>query len=163
MTRRLAAVSQVTAAAYAKASSTARERQSEGRTTGNRQTGRRLTLYAADARYREAIVDQRKVVILSSRGLFREGLKHLLAREVTPVAVTSAAEVDDLLRREAVDIVILDEEEDLVSNSDFVCRLLATPGRRVISVSLAVNEIHIYQHQRVANASPEALIAAISQ
>ncbi len=146
---------------YAQLWSAEQECLGESRTTEYRHSWRRLTLAPAVSEYQEAIVDQRNVVILSSRGLFREGLKHLLAHKATVALAISPAEVEALLRREPIDLVILDQEDDSASNSDFVCQLLSTPGRRVITVSLDVNEIHIYQHHQVAHASPEALIAAV--
>ena len=107
-------------------------------------------------------MSQRRVVILSSRGLFREGLKHLL----TDVAVATTAafpeEVKDLMRHEAIDTVILDQEDYLVTQSDFICELLSSPGTRVFTVGLDVRDIQIYRHEEITQASAEALVAAVA-
>jgi len=54
------------------------------------------------------IVSQRRVVILSSRGLFREGLRHLLTDVAVATTATFPQEVKDLMRHETIDTVILD-------------------------------------------------------
>jgi len=103
------------------------------------------------------------VIILSSRGLFREGLKHLLAEVAVATTAAVPEEVKDLLRHDAIDTLILDEEEDSVTHSDFICYLLLSrPGTRVFTVGLEVRDIQIYRHEEIAQASPEALVAAVA-
>ena len=107
-------------------------------------------------------MSQRHVVILSSRGLFREGLKRLLADVASVALAPSIEEVEELVGRKPVDTVILDQGDRSTSDDDFVCQLLSEPNIRIITVGLDVRDIHIYQHRQVAQASPEALIAAVA-
>ena len=107
-------------------------------------------------------MSQRHVVILSSRGLFREGLKRLLADVASVALATSIEEVEELVGRKPVDTVIVDQEDRSISYDDFVCQLLFMPNMRVVTVGLDVRDIHIYRHRQVAQASPEALIAAVA-
>ena len=108
------------------------------------------------------IVSQRRVVILSSRGLFREGLKHLLADTAVTTTATFPQEVKDLMRHEKIDTVILDQEDNSVAHSDFICELLSSPGTRVFTVGLDVRDIQTYRHEEIAQASAEALVAAVA-
>ena len=107
-------------------------------------------------------MSQRRVVILSSRGLFREGLKRLLADTAVATTATSPEEVKDQMRHEAIDTVILDQEDNSVAHSDFICELLSSPGTRVFTVGLDVRDIQTYRHEEIAQASAEALIAAVA-
>ena len=108
-------------------------------------------------------MSQRRVVILSSRGLFREGLKHLLTEVAVATTAAFPEEVKDLLHHEAIDTLILDQEDDSVSHSDFLCYLLLSrPGTRVFTVGLEVSDIQIYRHEEIAQASAEALVAAVA-
>ena len=104
---------------------------------------------------------QRYVIILSTRGLFREGLNRLLAEVATVASAASPEEVEELLHSQPVDAVIIDREDNSVAHRDFVCHLLFVPNTRVITVGLDVRDIQIYQHEQVAQASPEALISAV--
>ncbi len=108
-------------------------------------------------------MSRRRVVILSSRGLFREGLKHLLADTAVTTTATFPEEVRDLMRHQAIDTLILDQEDNSVTHSDFVCHLLLSrPGTRVFTVGLDVRDIQIYRHEEIAQASAEALVAAVA-
>jgi DNA-binding NarL/FixJ family response regulator len=110
-----------------------------------------------------AIVSQRNVIILSSRGLFREGIKRLLADVADVSLATSRAEVRDQLRNRPIDTVIVDQQDAPAAYGDLIWQLLSWPAMRVITVSLDMTDIQIYQHQQVTQASPEALIAAVTQ
>jgi len=110
-----------------------------------------------------ASVSQRNVIILSSRGLFREGIKRLLADVADVSLATSRAEVQDLLRDQSIDTVIVDQQDTPAAYGDLIWQLLSWPGMRVITVGLDMTDIQIYQHQQVIQASPEALIAAVVQ
>ena len=79
----------------------------------------------------------------------------------TVASATSPEEVEDLLRSQPVDTVIIDQEDNSAAHRDFVCHLLFVPNTRVITVGLDVRDIQIYQHEQVAQASPEALVAAV--
>jgi DNA-binding NarL/FixJ family response regulator len=103
------------------------------------------------------------VVILSSRGLFREGLKHLLADNAVATTTAFPEEVKDMLRHEAIDTVILDQEEDSVSQRGFICELLSRPGTRVFTVGLDGRDIQVYRHEEIAQASVEALVSAVAR
>lgn len=108
-------------------------------------------------------MSQRNVIILSSRGLFREGIKRLLADVADVSLATSRAEVQDLLRDQSIDTVIVDQQDTPAAYGDLIWQLLSWPGMRVITVGLDMTDIQIYQHQQVIQASPEALIAAVVQ
>lgn len=108
-------------------------------------------------------MSRRSVIILSSRGLFREGIKRLLADVADVALAASQAEVQDRLRYQRVDTVIVDQQHTPAAYGDFIWQLLSRPGMRVITVSLDLTDIQIYQHQQVKQASPEALIAAVAQ
>lgn len=106
---------------------------------------------------------QKNVIILSSRGLFREGIKRLLADVAHVSFTTSWAEVQNRLRKQPVDAVIVDQQDAPAAYGDLIWDLLSRPGIRVITVSLDLTDIQIYHHQQVIQASPEALIAAVAQ
>ena len=108
-------------------------------------------------------MSQRNVIILSSRGLFREGIKRLLTDVAQVALATSRAEVQERLRKQAIDAVIVDQQDAPAAYGDLIWQLLSWPAMRVIAVSLDMTDIQIYQHQQVTQASPEALIAAVAQ
>ena len=105
---------------------------------------------------------QRYVIILSTRGLFWEGLNRLLADVAKVASATSPEDVEDLLSSQPVDTVILDQEHNSVTHSDFICELLSSPGIRIFIVGLDVRDIQIYRHEEIAQASAEALVAAVA-
>lgn len=108
------------------------------------------------------------VLIVSSNGLFREGLRHILASsaDLPPTRqTTSLQEAEELARTKQVDIVILeaaDETEGQDSGTEAVTRLLAIPGVRVISVSLKTGDMRVYRQERVEEVSVEDLVAALN-
>jgi DNA-binding NarL/FixJ family response regulator len=107
------------------------------------------------------IVSSKRVAIISSRGIFRDGLKHLLAKVALVELVDSIEEVEDLIHKQQVDVVIIDRAEDQMTDDKIVSRLLSVPGIRVITVSLEADDMRIYQHSKVGEASVEDLVAAV--
>lgn len=103
----------------------------------------------------------KRVVIVSSQGLFRDGLKQMLARVAQVHLASSCGEAEELARAQKVDVMIVDQADDQVIGNEAISRLLSLPRMKVITVSLAAGDLQIYQHERVVEASPEALIAAV--
>lgn len=110
----------------------------------------------------------KRVLIVSSHGLFREGLKHILA-DTTDLTLTrhatSLQEAEDLARSEKVDVVIIDqadEAEGQESRAAAITRLLAIPELRVITVGLNSGDLCVYRQERVEEASVEDLVAALN-
>lgn len=107
------------------------------------------------------------VVIVSANGLFREGLKRLLAKTALIKLATSIQGAEVMARTQNVDVVIVDQADDQATRSEVISHLLSIPGLRVITVSLEADHIQVYyprghtQHREVSGASEEALIAAI--
>ena len=110
----------------------------------------------------------KRVLIVSSNGLFREGLKHILGKsadlelmEHTP----SLREAEELAQEKQIDVVILEQVEEtdrLEKRADAVTRLLSIPGVRVISVDLNSADMWVYKQERVEEVSVEDLMAALS-
>lgn len=105
---------------------------------------------------------QKRVVIVSSQGLFRDGLRRMLASVAQVEAVSSRREAEDLARASTVDVIIVDQEDDQLAGDEVVARWPALPGMRVIVVSLEAGDLQIYQREQVVGASPEALVAAVT-
>ena len=105
----------------------------------------------------------KRVVILSSHALFREGLKHLLADVATVTLAASPEEVADRLRDRQIDIVIVDHNDDETIGSEVMARWLDTPNLRIITVRLDVTDMQIYDHRHIGPASPADLIAAVTE
>jgi len=106
-------------------------------------------------------VSLKRVVVISSYALFRDGLKRLLVKVASVQMADSIEEVEELVSQQKVDTVIVDQAENQTSNSEIVSRLLSLPGVRVITVSLEGDEMQVYRHQQVGKASVEDLIEAI--
>jgi DNA-binding NarL/FixJ family response regulator len=109
----------------------------------------------------------KRVLVVSSNGLFREGLKHLLS-DVADLSLTrqttSLQEAEELARSNQVDVVILDqaqEAEGQDGRSEVVKLLLAVPRLRVIAVSLDSGDLWVYRQDYVEEASVENLLAAL--
>ena len=110
----------------------------------------------------------KKVLIVSSNGLFREGLKHILA-DTTDLAqmdqVSSLQEAEELVRMGQADVVICvrcdkgEGQECCVNN---ITSLLLRPRVRVIVVSLKTGDLSIYSREKIEEASDEDLVAAIT-
>jgi len=109
----------------------------------------------------------RRVLIVSSNGLYREGLRHILdntAGLTLTRQTTSLQEAEELAREQQVDVVIIDcadETEWQESRTAAVTRLLAIPGVRVISVSINTGDMWVYRQERVEEVSVEDLVAAL--
>lgn len=110
---------------------------------------------------------EKRVLIVSSNGLFREGLKHILSKSHNVELMkysTSLVEAENLAREKKVDVVILEQVEDTEGSSkraEVVARLLAIPDIRVISIGLDTGDMWIYKQERVAEVSTEDLLSAI--
>ena len=103
----------------------------------------------------------KQVVIISSHGLFRDGLKRLLVNVAQVELAASIEKVEELARKQQVDAVIIDQEESQMRDRAVISRLLSLPGVRVITVSLEAGDMQIYQHEQVGAASVEDLVAAV--
>ena len=101
------------------------------------------------------------VAIISSRGIFRDGLKRLLAKVALVELVNSIEEVEELMRKQQVDVVIIDRAEDQMTDDETISRLLSISGMRIITVSLEADDMQIYQRKQVGEASVEDLVAAV--
>lgn len=109
----------------------------------------------------------KRVLIVSSNGLFREGLKRVLA-DTSNLTLTSHAtslqEAEDLAQSQEVDVVIIDhadEAEEQEIRAATIARLLAVPEMRVITVGLNSGDLCVYRQERVEEASVEDLVAAL--
>lgn len=112
-------------------------------------------------------MSEKRILIVSSNGLFREGLKHILANTADlPVTrqTTSLQEAEELVHSKEVNVVIIDEAgeaEERESRADAITRLLLMPNARVITVSLNTGGLSVYRQERVEEASVEDLVAAL--
>lgn len=106
-------------------------------------------------------VSLKRVVVISSYALFRDGLKRLLVKVASVEMADSIEEVEELVSQQKVDAVIVDQAENQISNSEIVSRLLSLPDVRVITVSLEGDEMQVYRYKQVGKASVEDLIEAI--
>ena len=109
----------------------------------------------------------KRVLIVSSNGLFREGLKHILS-DVADFRLSgqtvSLQEAESLARSNQVDVVIIDQAEageGQESRSEAVNRLLAVPCLRVITVGLDSGDLCVYRQDCLEEASVENLVAAL--
>jgi DNA-binding NarL/FixJ family response regulator len=108
-------------------------------------------------------VSHKRVAILSSHALFREGLRHLLTGVATVTLASSPEEVADLLVKGQLDVIVVDQEDDDASCSDVVAEWLTTPDVRIITVRLDSAGMQIYDHRHIGLASPADLIAAVTE
>ena len=110
----------------------------------------------------------KKVLIVSSNWLFREGLKYILNGETDLTLtkqVSSLLEAEELVRMGQVDVVIFvlpDKEEEKESRAETIISLLSRPGIRVVVVSLNGNDLSIYRREQIEEASVEDLVAALA-
>ena len=110
---------------------------------------------------------EKRVLIVSSNGLFREGLKHILGKSPNLELMKLSASLDEaesLARQKKVDVVIIEQVEDAERGTKYteaIARLLAVPGLHVISVGLDTDDMWIYKQTRVKEVSVEDLLAAI--
>ena len=112
-------------------------------------------------------MSDKRVLIVSSNGLFREGLKHILANTADLTATrqtTSLQEAEKLARSGKVNVVIIDQADETKgqeSRAEAVSRLLSVPCLRVITVGLDTGDLWVYKQERVEEASVEDLVAAL--
>jgi len=113
-------------------------------------------------------MSEHDVLIVSSNGLFREALKHILA-DMPNLAhisqVSSLQEAEELMQMRQTDIVIyvLNDEANGKSNyAKAISSLLSRPGLRVIVVSMKSDELCIYRQELIEEASVEDLAAALA-
>jgi len=110
----------------------------------------------------------KKVLIVSSNWLFREGLKYILAGSnglARTDQVSSLLEAEEWVRMGQVDVVIFVLPENAggqESRAKTIISLLSRPGVRVIAVSMKANDIYIYRRERIEEASVEDLVAALA-
>lgn len=126
---------------------------------GKRHIGRRHGL---------GFMSSKQVLIVSTHGLFREGLKHILAGEIDLALAkfaTSIQEAEEQAQAGHVDVVIVAQEYEKdkppLLDKTF-SRLLQIPGLRVIAASLDSGDLWIYRHELVIEASVEDLVAALT-
>ena len=110
----------------------------------------------------------KKVLIVSSNGLFREGLKHILADKIDLAGsadVSSLQEAAELVQMEKADTVIcvLSERPDVKDCcADRVSSLLSRPGVRLLIISLETGDISVFSRECIVEASDEDLVAALA-
>jgi DNA-binding NarL/FixJ family response regulator len=114
------------------------------------------------------LMSGKSVLIISSNGLFREGLKHVLA-DTTDLAqmvqVSTLQEAEEMMRIGQVDVVIIvldDQAEGQEDRAKAITSLLSRPGVRVIVVSMKARDLCIYRQERIEEASVEDLVAALA-
>jgi DNA-binding NarL/FixJ family response regulator len=109
----------------------------------------------------------RRVLIVSHYGLFREGLKRILAASKDLEVVgheQSLPEAEKRVREGGVDVVIVDQAIDVDNHSarsETLSRLLAIPDVQVITVSLETGDMWVYRQERLVQASDDDLVAAL--
>ena len=110
----------------------------------------------------------KNVLIVSSNGLFREGLKHILADRIDLVGstqVSSLREAADLVQLGQFDVVICvlsDTGNGSECCTDKVSSLLTRPGVRLLIVSLKTGDISVFKRERILEASDEDLVSALA-
>ncbi len=113
-------------------------------------------------------MSSKQILIISSRELFREGLKHLLGNisGLAPVLHTdSLQESKNLTRIHQIDIVVIDhadEENNKKAHHETVSQLLRQSNLRVITISLTSGDMWVYRQERVVEASVEDLATALT-
>jgi DNA-binding NarL/FixJ family response regulator len=110
----------------------------------------------------------KRVLIVSSNGLFREGLKHILANTADFTLtrqISALQEAEEIARSNEVDVVIIDQADEAggrESRAAAIARLLTVPNIRVITVGLDTGDLLVYKQERVEEASVEDLVAALN-
>jgi DNA-binding NarL/FixJ family response regulator len=93
----------------------------------------------------------KRILIVSSHGLFREGLKRTLAEKVDLAFAkhtTSVREAEELLGAQEIDVVIVDQSDDQIGSGESISLLLSYPGVRVITVKPNSGDLWIHRQQR---------------
>ncbi|MCP5101418.1 MAG: response regulator transcription factor [Chloroflexi bacterium] len=113
-------------------------------------------------------MSSKQILIVSSRELFREGLKLLLGSisGLAPVLhADSLQESEKIARTQKVDIVIIDHADETTNkeaHQETVSYLLRQPNIRVITISLTSGDMWVYRQERVTAASVEDLATALT-
>lgn len=108
------------------------------------------------------------MLIVSSNGLFREGLKHVLAGTADldqAQNVCTLQEAEELVSLGQANIVIFassDNMEGAEISASTISPLLSRPGVRVIVASLNEGGLTVYRRERVDGTSVDDLVAALS-
>ena len=105
----------------------------------------------------------KRVALLSSHALFREGLRHLLASVATVTLASSPEEVAALLVNGQLDVIVVDQEDDDAICGDVMAGWLTTPDVRIIIVRLDATGMQVHDHRHIGYASPADLIAAVTE
>jgi DNA-binding NarL/FixJ family response regulator len=109
----------------------------------------------------------KRVLIVSPHGLFREGLRHLLA-DVTSLVIigqiTSLQEAEALARTQKVDAVIIEQVDNVNDETGrAISRLLSLPGMCVITVSLNTDEMRVYRQEQMIKMTAADLVIALTE
>lgn len=110
-----------------------------------------------------AVSTRKRVAILSSRGLFREGLRGILAEAARISVAASPEEIAGRLQSHEIDVVILDQEDGAPIDGDLLALWLAIPDVRIITVRLDAHDVQIYHHRQIAHATPQDLIDLVRE
>lgn len=113
-------------------------------------------------------MSSKQILIVSSRELFREGLKHLLG-DISDLAsvlhTNSLQESKNIVRTQKADIVIIDHADEANSKEahhETVSYLLRQHNIRVITISLASGDMWVFRQEKVVAASMEDLATALT-
>ena len=104
-----------------------------------------------------------RVMLLSSRALFRESLRDLLSRQPQVQIVGSAASEDEateLFNELDPDSILIDRGD--MSLSGAATRLLNQSASRIVEVAMEDRGLTVYSRRSISNASPEDLVMALS-
>lgn len=103
----------------------------------------------------------RRIIVVSPRPLFREGLRELVADVPglqLSAAVASVAEVTTLARREVPDVVIVDDGEREGEGRQALADLLALRVAQIVAVTLEERGMTVYSRRWLPEASWHTLL-----
>lgn len=106
-------------------------------------------------------MSQRYVIVVSSRPLFREGLRELLADIPglqLSAAVASVAEVSALASRQRPDVIIVDNGDREAQGRQALADLLALRVAQIVAVTLEERGMTVYSRRWLPEASLSALL-----
>lgn len=108
----------------------------------------------------------KRVILFSSQGLFRNGLRRLIGEATHIEIAATAAEAEKLARSDPSPIVLFDrtglaEPDQEAELAAIMARLLAIPDIKIITVQLDAPTMQVYRFQHIANMSLDDLIHAI--
>lgn len=110
--------------------------------------------------------DPKRILLVSGHSLFAEGLRSLLSAELDLDIIGVAAATDEAVRiigQSQVDVVIVDRNDRNIRGRDFLSLLNDYHNLRVITVTLADNQVHLYRREQAAQAGIDGLIEAIER